>query len=188
MASKFIESVLAKPLADAIDLPPKDALRRAQARKEAAYENPRDSDGMANERAAVIVALKSQGYSTAEIAKQTRLTPQEIKTALRLARLSGALTDTLLDLPNRALPQAIENLVAALENPKHEHHWPATIETLHGLGAFKQYKNNTSDGAGGVSPLQVNFVMKDGGDVPTIIVNGPRGEIGGVAREDEEIV
>jgi hypothetical protein len=144
------------------------------------------SDELYKERGAIVVALKAQGYSYNEVSEATGLTVWQVRYACRRARAANELIDSVADLSHRALPQAIDNLVTALENPTDPNHWKATEETLHGLGAFKSHKNNVNEGSGAVSPLQIAFVMQGGGDVPTVIVNSPRGEIGGNIRQDAE--
>lgn len=144
------------------------------------------SEALYRERGAIIVALKAQGYTYTEIAEATGLTVWQIRYTCRRARAANELSDVVADLSHRALPQAVENLVSALEDPKDPNHWKATEETLHGLGAFKSHKNNVNEGSGAVSPLQIAFIMQGGGDVPNVIVNSPRGEIGGTPRQDAE--
>jgi hypothetical protein len=138
------------------------------------------------ERAAIVVALKAEGYTNKEITATTGLSLWQIRYACRQARKRGDLQDVISDLSHRALPQAVENLVDALEDPENVNHWKATEETLHGLGAFKSHKNNVNEGSGATAPLQIAFVMQGGGDVPTVIVNSTRGEIGGTPRQDVE--
>lgn len=143
-------------------------------------------DALYQERAAIVVALRNEGYTNKEIAEATGLTHGQVKYALIRARAANQIQDVATFLANRALPQAAENLVRALEDDKDENHWRATEKTLEGLGAFKSHKNTVQEGTGTVQSLNVVFQMLGGGDIPTVIVNGPRGEIGGVPRVDAE--
>lgn len=136
------------------------------------------------QRAILVVALRAEGHTTKEICEMTKLTPWQVKYACRQARRENQLQDVVADLSHRALPQATENLIDALEDPANPNHWKATEETLHGLGAFKSHKNNVNEGSGAAMPLNIVFNMNGGGDVPTVIVNSPRGEIGGTPRQD----
>lgn len=143
-------------------------------------------DALYAERAAIIVALKTEGYTSKEICDITQLSLEQVKYALIKARREGKLQDVVADLSHRALPRAVENLMEALENPDNPFHFKATEATLEGLGAFKSHKNNVNEGSGGPAPLQIAFVMQGGGDVPTVVINSSRGEIGGTPRQDAE--
>lgn len=139
------------------------------------------------ERRAICVALKQQGWTHNEIVEGTGLTYEQVRYCLRMARYDGQLADTVADLAHGALPQAVENLSKILEDDTHENHWDATKETLKGLGAFKSHKNTVQEGGGAAMALQINFQMPDGSsDVPTVVVNSARGEIGANPRADGE--
>lgn len=134
------------------------------------------------DRATVVVALRLEGYSYAEIQERTGLTVTQIRYACRKARAAGKLQDVLQLVDNEAVPQAVENLVDKLRAGD----WEATRETLRGRGVFRNFSHNKNEGTPGVTlpNLNIEIVNPSGGALPTVIVNTDRGAVVGTERED----
>lgn len=149
---------------------------------EQAAANASLPDELYADRATVVVALRLEGYSYAEIEERTGLTLPQIRYACRKARAAGKLQDVLQLVDNEAVPQAVENLVAKLQAGD----WDATRETLRGRGVFRNFSHNKNEGTPGVQlpNLNIEIVSPSGGALPTVIVNTERGAVVGTERED----
>ena len=103
-----------------------------------------------------------------------------------MGRQQGALRDTIEILDQECLPQAVDNVVAALRDKEHPNHWRATEKVLDGRGAFRKFDPGKG-GAGGheLPPLQINIIAPGGGQVPTVIVNSEQGSVVGSEHQDE---
>lgn len=143
-------------------------------------------DKLYEDRALICIALRTDGYSYQEIQNKTGLSKWQVKDACRRARRAGNLRDVIDLIDDEVVPQAIENLREALDDPKHPNHWTATSETLHGRGVFRNFSNNKNEGGiaeARLPPLQINIINPGGGtDLPAVIVNSERGSVIGSPR------
>lgn len=143
-------------------------------------------DELYKDRAIIVLALRLEGYSYQEIQNKTGLSKTQVKFACRKARRAGQLKDVIDLIDDEVVPQALENLREALDDPKHAHHWEATSETLHGRGVFRNFNNSKTEGGVGESrlpPLQINIINPGGGtELPNVIVNSERGSVIGSPR------
>jgi len=147
------------------------------------------SDELYEDRFLICLALRLEGYTVEEIQEKTGLTLRQVQYACMKARRAGKLRDVIDVIENDAVPQAVENLRTALNNPEHEHWWDATTETLHGRGVFRRFNTQKTDGGGGdaLPNLQIAIINPGGGaELPTVIVNSQVGSVVGVAREDDD--
>lgn len=146
-------------------------------------------DALFEDRAVICIALRMEGYTYKEIQEKTSLTETQVRYALRRARAAGRLRDVLDLVDNEAVPQAVENLITVLRDPKHEKFWDATEKTLDGRGVFRRFNNNKVEGGGvgnQLPALQINILTRDGKEMPTVIVNSEKGSVFGSPREDAE--
>jgi hypothetical protein len=137
------------------------------------------------DRALIVLAMRQDGYTTDEIVEKTKLTIGQVRYAMFKARQSGKLRDVIDLIDNEAVPQAVENLLKKLrKNNETNEFGDAEIQVLKGRGVFQNFNKNQGGPGGTVLPnLQINFINKDGGDLPAIIVNSDSGEVLGKARE-----
>lgn len=128
--------------------------------------------------------LKLRGYKTTEVAKILGTDARRVIRVLRQARQDGNLDDVLADLKFEALPLAVEKLIDKLEKGD----WEAVRETLRGLGAFRTYTQQTSDGGGDNRTLNVQFIMPPAPQAvnPRGIVGRPREVIDATVQEVRE--
>ncbi len=146
-------------------------------------------DELYGDRATIVLALRLDGFSYDEIATKTGLSKEQIRYACRKARTAGKLRDVIDLIDNEAVPQAVDNLNAMLQDSKHPSHEMATFETLKGRGAFRRFSGDKIGGGGltaGIPPLQINILTPSGGELPTVIVNSDRGAVIGAPREDAD--
>ena len=114
-------------------------------------------------RLAKIIELTSEGYSTKHIAlvlteiEGEEVTPKAINQGLYRLRKMGEFNDTQDRLTHQAAPLAAEVVIERLE----EGDKMIALETLKGLGLFRNYTQQKNEGGQSVAALQV--VFQDGG-------------------------
>lgn len=129
-------------------------------------------------REAKMVAMRMLGFEIAEIAEALNAEPKEVKRWLLLARRRGSLNDIGDRLQHLAAAAAVDKLVEMIEagNPD------AVLETLKGLGYFRNHTQVKQEGTPGDSiNLMVKVELPAGvsspADIPIL------GQISGVPRE-----
>lgn len=181
-----IESVLPPVLTEALELPPgpdigeavfpelpPDALETEHG-KQISFKLARS-----RAKAAALIALRTQGYTRKEIGRLLGMSPNAVRVALNRARAAGKLNELRAILENDSTAMAIEGLNYHLEKRDKD----AIFKHLEGMGHWKSYSNNKSEGGGTTTlpPLQVNiqFAAQPAGAI--VATSEPMG----APREDE---
>jgi len=138
-------------------------------------------------RVAVVVALRAQGSSYAEIETQTKLTKRQIAYCMRHAyEAKIALAQIQHRLDNVAVPLAVEGLVNILEDDEHDRHYDAIRDTLYGRGEFRNHSHSVNDNRNTTLTLTVEYEMTQGGKIPDVVqVTEASGLMVGRPREDD---
>lgn len=129
-------------------------------------------------KAAALIALRQQGYTRKEIGRLLGMHPNAVRVALNRARSQGKLNELRAVLENDSLALAVEGLNYHLEKRDKD----AIFKHLEGMGHWKSYSNNKSEGGGSTTlpPLQVN-VSFNNAPVGAVIASEPMG----TPREDD---
>lgn len=130
-----------------------------------------------DETGVAMIALRIIGNSYKKIADQLQVDVNEVRRVLAEARRLSKLSDVGPLLDNIALPQAVDNLIEKLEAGD----LPATLATLRGRGAFRNFER--SDNVDMQLQLSVQIEtpkgFEAGGDVPAVL----QGSVVGVPRK-----
>jgi hypothetical protein len=144
----------------------------------------------------LILALRVQGKSRAEIAEELELTENTVKTYLYRAKKKGLIDSNSFDDPNDVLdtvikPKVVENIEALLawKNPKTGlPSMDMTIETAKGIGVFQTHqvqKGGTVQNANAFAlKVQIHMPPNAQGALP----DARLGTMGGRMAVDAEIV
>lgn len=129
-----------------------------------------------DERVAMAAALRAAGAPVRQIATVLGLTPGTVRLYLANAREWGGLDDVIRDIEARAIPRAVENLLAGLDKGDKEY----TLEVLKGRGVFRTFGNTKTEGgpAGGGMTVNVQFV-----NAPAVVESNPLAPVVGSSGE-----
>lgn len=116
-------------------------------------------------RTAQVVALRILGLSTDEISNQLVLQPSTVRKHLMIARQRGKLSDVSSFLDHAAVPRAVENLMAGLEEGDKDY----TLEVLKGRGAFRSHSHQASTGSTGPMHLEITVSVPQGIEQATVV-------------------
>lgn len=83
-----------------------------------------------------VLGLRLKGVPATQIAPALGVPLERVRRILRTVRVDKRLNDVLVDLTHDALPRAVEQLIAKIDQGKD---W-AIKDTLKGLGAFRSYR------------------------------------------------
>lgn len=125
-------------------------------------------------KVAAIVSLKVQGHSTAEIATLLDLKPASIRQYLWIAGKEGWLTtaDPIDVAENTLIHRAVSNLEELLHARNAATGLPdkeVTLETVKGLGVFKDHSKASDQPNQNANVLTINFQFpKHEGPLPTV--------------------
>jgi transposase len=107
---------------------------------------------------AAIVACRTEGMSDKEIAQALNISIFTIRKILQRARKEHHLSDLVDRMENRAVPQAVENLIEFLDDKDREF----TMATLKGVGIFRNHSaQKTEQTNTNQNTLRVEIVMPD---------------------------
>lgn len=95
-------------------------------------------DDQFDETGVAMIALRIIGYSYKKISEAVGVDLSEVRRVLGEARRLSKLSDVGPLLENIALPQAVDNLIEKLEAGD----LPATLATLRGRGAFRNFERS----------------------------------------------
>ncbi len=137
-------------------------------------------DDQFDETGVAMIALRVIGYSYKKISESLGVEMTEVRRVLGEARRLSKLSDVGPLLENIALPQAVDNLVDALEDPKSSHHMAATLATLRGRGAFRNFER--SDNVDMQVQLSIN-IEQPAGITPANQPNVIEGSVVGIPRK-----
>lgn len=109
---------------------------------------------------AAILACRCEGMSDKQIAEALGLAVSTVRTILYKARKQQGFSDIVDRVENRAVPQAVDNLIEFLDEKDREF----TKETLKGVGIFRSHSAQKVDASSEtLNTLRVEFVMPDFG-------------------------
>lgn len=141
-------------------------------------------------KVAAIVSLKVQGFTTEEISTQLNLKPASVRQYMWIAGKNGWLTthDPNDVAENVLVHRAVSNLEELLHArniitglPDRE----VTLETVKGLGIFKDYSKQQEAPNQQANVLTINFLTPPSGPLPTVRLDN----VGGVpAYVEGEVV
>lgn len=131
----------------------------------------------ARRRAAVIVAMKIQGYTNVEIARMLKLHRDSVKRVLALARKKYGLADHIDQLHFEVVPEAIETIHHHLKRNRDK---DLAVDTLKGVGIFETHSKGNGHGGPVSQSLTLNVVNQRSAESDREVV----GEIVGTPRED----
>lgn len=167
------------PLPDGSSIPLKQIKPRGKKKKPLAPPGKPGRPALIEKRLPTIVALAGQyGWSYRQIAEYLsaqegqEVSSQAVRSALYRLRKNGQLVDTEHKLAHLAVPLAIDTLIKSLE----EDDTKAALETLKGMGLFRQHSAVKQEGPTKME-LQVSFVRPEGAEEQVIegqIVGSPR--------------
>jgi hypothetical protein len=153
-ASPSLEDVVAPAGIDVIEIP--SAVATLQAKLGTNEQTVR-----MRVNAQALLALAQAGHTRRQIATALKMTPNAVKVALWRLRSAGLLNDLRDKLANDSAALAVDSLNFHLRKKDKD----VTIETLKGLGHFKNHSNTKHEGGAGgfaLPPLQVNVVFNQG--------------------------
>jgi hypothetical protein len=113
-------------------------------------------DDQFDETGVAMIALRIIGYSYKKIGETLQVELAEVRRVLGEARRLSKLSDVGPLLENIALPQAVDNLIEKLEAGD----LPATLATLRGRGAFRNFER--SDNVDMQVQLSINIEQPPG--------------------------
>lgn len=133
-------------------------------------------------KGAALLILRQQGYTRKQIGQLLGMAPNAVRVALNRARAQGKLNELRGILENDSLALAVEGLNYHLEKRDKD----AIFKHLEGMGHWKSYSNNKTDGGGATTlpPLTVNIQVAQlapGVSGQPVVVSEPMGK----PREDE---
>lgn len=129
-------------------------------------------------RMAQVVALRVLGLSAPQIAEQLGIAVNTVNQHLYIARAKAKLSDVGPILDHHAVPMAVENLIAGLEEGDKDY----TLEVLKGRGALRTHTHQASTGSTGPMQLHIQVELPKGGNAHVIDVM-PTGQVMGKPRE-----
>jgi len=132
-------------------------------------------DDQFDETGVAMIALRIIGYSYKKISETMNVELTEVRRVLGEARRLSKLSDVGPLLENIALPQAVDNLIEKLEAGD----LPATLATLRGRGAFRNFER--SDNVDMQVQLSINIEQAPGA-TPANQANVIDGSVVGIPR------
>lgn len=132
-------------------------------------------------KVAAIISMKVQGMSTDEIATQLGLKPASIRQYMWIAGKMGWLTthDPHDVAENVLVHRAVSNLEELLHSRNIVTGLPdkdVTLETIKGLGIFKDYSKQPEQANQQANVLTINFLTPPGGQLPAVRVDNVGGQ------------